>query len=148
MAGKTTGQNSADVADQIVLDPNEMELFRLRLNLNYWNTELSEVNSQITELTAVQSNLSAYLGEWDTQKSIYDGSENLSEVVRVNVFEGACADKIKADFSACITEMDGTYSKVSRLNENVGAQITRLNQYLSVIYTKLAYLRKKLGYIF
>lgn len=147
MASKTTGQSGADVADQIVLDPNEVELFRLRLNFNYWNTELSEVNSQITELTAVQSNLSAYLGEWDTQKSIYDGSENLSEVVRVNVFEGVCADKIKADFSACITEMDGTYSKVSGLNENVGAQIARLNQYLSVIHTKLAYLRKKLGCI-
>ena len=39
MASKTTGQSGADVADQIVLDPNEVELFRLRLNFNYWNTE-------------------------------------------------------------------------------------------------------------
>lgn len=152
MASKTTGQSGADVAakraaEQKAAEEKAKKRVSIQSQIQHWSTKLSEVNSQITELTTEQSNLSTYLGEWDTQKSIYDGSENLSEVVRVNVFEGVCADKIKDDFSASITEMDGTYSKVSRLNGNVGTQITRLNQYVSVIHTKLTSLRSELSSI-
>ncbi len=152
MASKTTGQSGADVAvkraaEQKAAEEKAKKRVSIQSQIQHWSTKLSEVNSQITELTTEQSNLSTYLGEWDTQKSIYNGSENLSEVVRVNVFEGVCADKIKDDFSASITEMDGTYSKVSGLNGNVGTQITRLNQYVSVINTKLTSLRSELSSI-
>ena len=115
--------------------------------IDKWDAELTSVNSQVSGLTAEQTKLNTYLGEWDTQKSIYSGNEILSEVVIVNVFEGVCADRIKEEFSACITEMDHTYCRVSRLCENVSAQIARLNQYISVINTKLTSLRNELNSI-
>lgn len=148
MANTATGQSSADeAAQQRAAEERARRRAAIQSQIQQWNTKLTTVNSQIAGLTAEQSNLSTYLGDWDTQKSIYSGSEILSEVVIVNVFEGVCADKIKADFSASITEMDETHSKVSGLNGNVGAQISRLNQYVSVINTKLASLRNELSSI-
>lgn len=148
MANTATGQSSADAAaQQRAAEERAKRRAAIQSQIQQWNTKLTTVNSQIASLTAEQSNLSTYLGDWDTQKSIYSGSEILSEVVIVNVFEGVCADKIKADFSASITEMDESHSKVSGLNGNVGAQISRLNQYVSVINTKLASLRNELSSI-
>lgn len=148
MANTATGQSSADAAaQQRAAEERARRRAAIQSQIQQWNTKLTTVNSQIASLTAEQSNLSTYLGDWDTQKSIYSGSEILSEVVIVNVFEGVCADKIKADFSASITEMDESHSKVSGLNGNVGAQISRLNQYVSVINTKLASLRNELSSI-
>lgn len=148
MANTATGQSSADAAaQQRAAEERARRRAAIQSQIQQWNTKLTTVNSQISGLTAEQSNLSTYLGDWDTQKSIYSGSEILSEVVIVNVFEGVCADKIKADFSASITEMDESHSKVSGLNGNVGAQISRLNQYVSVINTKLASLRNELSSI-
>lgn len=148
MANTATGQSSADAAaQQRAAEERARRRAAIQSQIQQWNTKLTTVNSQIAGLTAEQSNLSTYLGDWDTQKSIYSGSEILSEVVIVNVFEGVCADKIKADFSASITEMDESHSKVSGLNGNVGAQISRLNQYVSVINTKLASLRNELSSI-
>lgn len=152
MANTATGQSSADAiaqraAQQRAAEERAKKRAYIQSQIQYWNTKLSKVNSQIAGLTTEQSNLSTYLGDWDTQKSIYSGSEILSEVVIVNVFEGVCADKIKADFSASITEMDESHSKVSGLNGNVGAQISRLNQYVSVINTKLTSLRNELSSI-
>ena len=148
MANTATGQSSADVAaQQRAAEERAKRRAYIQSQIQQWNTKLSKVNSQIAGLTAEQSNLNTYLGNWDTQKSIYSGSEILSEVVIVNVFEGVCADKIKAEFSASITEMDQTYSGVSGLNGNVGVQISRLNQYVSVINTKLTSLRNELSSI-
>lgn len=148
MANTTTGQSSADAeAQQRAAEERARRRAAIQSQIHHWNTKLTTVNSQIAGLTAEQSNLSTYLGDWDTQKSIYCGSDILSEVVIVNVFEGVCADKIKADFSASITEMDESHSKVNGLNGNVGAQISRLNQYVSVINTKLTSLRNELSSI-
>ena len=144
----TTGQSSEDIAaQQRAAEERARRRAAIQSQIQQWNTKLTTVNSQITSLTTEQSNLNTYLGDWDTQKSIYSGSEILSEVVIVNVFEGVCADQIKADFSASITEMDQTYNEVSGLNGNVGAQISRLNQYVSVINTKLTSLRNELSSI-
>lgn len=148
MADTTIGQNSADAAaQQRAAEERARRRAYIQSQIQYWDTKLSKVNSQIAGLTAEQSNLSTYLGDWDTQKSIYSSSEILSEVVIVNVFEGVCADKMKAEFSASITEMDQTHSGVSGLNGNVGVQISRLNQYVSVINTKLTSLRNELSSI-
>lgn len=148
MANTVTGQSSADVAAQRrAAEERGRRRAYIQSQIQQWNTKLSKVNVQIAGLTAEQSNLNTCLGDWDTQKSIYSGSEILSAVVIVNVFEGVCADKIKADFSASITEMNQTHSKVSGLSGNVGAQISRLNQYVSVINMRLASLRNELSSI-
>ena len=149
MANITSGQSAADAAEAQRRAAEERGRRRayIQSQIHHWDTKLSKVNSQIADLTAEQSNLNTCLGDWNIQKSIYSGSAILSEVVIVNVFEGICADKIKADFSASITEMDQTHSKVSGLNGNVGAQISRLNQYVSVINTKLVSLRNELNSI-
>lgn len=144
----TTGQSSVDItAQQRAAEERARRREAIQSQIQQWNTKLTTVNSQIANLTAEQSNLNTYLGDWDTQKSIYNGNDILSEVVIVNVFEGACADKIKTEFSASITEMDQTYSGVNGLNGNVGVQIARLNQYASVINTKLISLRYELNSI-
>lgn len=119
----------------------------IQYQIQQWNTKLSRANSQLSGLTAEQSNLNTYLGDWDTQKKIYSGNQTLSDVVIKNIFEGMCADKTKDKFSASITEMDQTYSKVSGLNGNVGMQISRLNQYISNINAKLSMLRNELNSI-
>lgn len=148
MSNTAAGKSSSDtVAQQRAAEEKAKKRTYLQSQIQYWDTKLTAVNSQIAGLTTEQSKLSTYLGEWDTQKSIYSGSEILSEVVIVNIFEGVCADEIKDDFLTGITEMDGTHSKVSGLNENVGTQISRLNQYVSVINTKLTSLRNELSSI-
>lgn len=139
MADTETGQSSAE--------EQAKKRAYIQSQIQQWNMKLSKVNSQIAGLTAEQSNLCTYLGDWDTQRNLYSGSEILSEVVIANVFEGVCADRIKTDFSAGIIEMDETHGKVSGLNGNVGVQISRLNQYVSVINTKLTSLRNELSSI-
>lgn len=115
--------------------------------IEQWNDELTTVRAQLSSLTTERSNLNTYLGDWDGQKSTYSGNEILSEVVVANVFEGVCADRVKAVLSGSIKEMDQTCSRVSGLNGNVDLQIERLNQYTSVIHTNLASLRNELSSI-
>lgn len=115
--------------------------------IEQWDNKLTTVQSQLSGLATERSNLNTYLGDWDRQKSIYSGNEILSEVVVVNVFEGVCADRVKADFADSIKEMDQTCSRVSGMNGNVNLQIERLNQYISVINTNLASLRNELSSI-
>lgn len=145
----TTGQSGADeaarrAAEQRAAEERAKQRAYIQGQIQSWNNKLSDVNSQISGLTAEQSNLDTYLGDWETQKNIYSGSEILSEVVIVNTFEGICADKSKHKFEAAIKEMDQTYIDVSQMSGHVGAQIARLNQYVSKINTKLADLKNQL----
>lgn len=117
----------------------------IQAQIRQWDAKLTQVKSQISALTKEQSNLNSYLGDWDTQKGIYNGSELLSDVVIINVFEGVCADKIKMEMGESIKEMDQTCSRVRGLNGNVGVQIARLNQYVSVINSRLTMLRGELN---
>lgn len=108
----TAGQSSSDEAARCAAEERARRRAAIQAEINMWNGKLARVESQIASLTTEQSNLNTYLGDWETQKSIYSGSEILSEVVIVNVFEGVCADSIKADFTDSITEMDQTHSDV------------------------------------
>lgn len=119
----------------------------IQSQINQWDDKLSGVNSQLSGLVAEQSKLNTYLGDWSTQKNIYSGNDILSEVVIVNVFEGVSADKIKSDFSACIKKMNQTCGEVYGLNGNVGAQIVRLRQYVSIINARLTSLKNELNSI-
>ncbi len=119
----------------------------LRRQIQQWEGKKRTVESQIEGLTAEKLRLHSYRKMWEEKKCIYNGNEILSEVVIINLFEGVCADKFKDEFSASITEMDQTYSKVGGLNGNVGAQISRLNQYITVINAKLTSLRNELSSI-
>ncbi len=141
------GQNSADEAAQRAAEERARRIAALKAEINMWNGKLARVESQIASLTTEQSSLNTYLGDWETQKSIYSGSEILSEVVIVNVFEGVCADSIKADFTDSITEMDQTHNDVGGMIGNVGEQISRLEQYKADINSKLTALRNELNSI-
>lgn len=152
MSDLTSAQISAAAAarraaEQRAAQERAQKRAAIQAQIQQWESKLSKVNSQLSGLTAEQSNLNTYLGDWNTQKTIYSENEILSDVVIVNVFEGVCADRIKEEFSSCITEMNQTCSGVSGLKGNVGMQITRLNQYVSVINTKLASLRSELSSI-
>lgn len=144
-------QNAADLAVQKAAEEAEEERARRReaiqSRIDKWDAELTSVNSQVSGLTAEQTKINTYLGEWDAQKNKYSGNDILSEVVILNVFEGVCADKIKEEFSTGITEMDRTCIRVSRLSENVSAQIARLNQCIYDINAKLTSLRNELSSI-
>lgn len=148
----TTGQSSADeaarrAAEQKAAEERAKKRADIQTQIQSWNNKLNDVNSQIASLTTEQSNLNTYLGDWETQKNIYNGDNMVSEVAITYVFEGVCADKIKDDLSACVKEMDLTYSKVDGLNGNVSAQINRLNQYVTDINTKLVDLQNQLNSI-
>lgn len=117
----------------------------IQAQIRQWDAKLTQVKSQISALTKEQSNLNTYLGEWAVHKGLYDRNKVLSEVVIVNVFEGVCADKIKEEMGECIMEMDRSCNSVRGLNGNVGVQISRLGQYVSVINSKLTMLRGELA---
>ena len=119
----------------------------LREQIRQWDGKLSNVNSQITALSAERSRLDACLGDWDAQKNTYNGNQILSEVVIVNVFEGVCADRIKTDLEQCMAKMNQTRASVGGLNGNVSAQIARLGQYVSFIKGKLSTLNSELSSI-
>lgn len=116
----------------------------IQSKIDEWKNKLTKVQSQQTSLTTQQTNLNTYLGEWDTQKTTYNGNDILKDVVIINVFEGVCADNIKTDFTYCITQMDKTYGVVSGLNAHLGEQIGRLNQYKSSINAQLSSLEAEL----
>ncbi len=141
------GQSSSDEAARRAAEERARRRAAIQAEINMWNGKLARVESQIASLTTEQSSLNTYLGDWEAQKSIYSGSEILSEVVIVNVFEGVCADSIKADFTDSITEMDQTHSDVGGMIGNVGEQISRLNQYKADINSKLTALRNELNSI-
>lgn len=119
----------------------------LQKQIDDWNDKKDTAMKQIERLETEQLKLHSYLKMWEEKKSIYSGNEILSEVVIINVFEGVCADKIKKDFTACIAEMDQTYSKVSGLRESVNAQLANLNLYVSLINTTIASLANELNFI-
>ena len=119
----------------------------IQAEIDKWNNKLTTVQSQKTSLTAQQANLNLYMGDWDTQKTAYNGNDILTEVVILNVFEGVCADKIKEELTASVTQMDQTYSRVSGLNGNVGLQISRLNEYITFIDEKITALKNELNSI-
>lgn len=135
-------------ADALRRDMEEREKARRRAaiqsEINNWNTKLTNVNSQIDALTAEESNLVTYLGEWTTQKSLYDENKTLSEVVITNVFEGVCADKIQSELAGCISEMNLTYNNVAGLKGNVTAQIGRLRQQKSYINSRISSLSNEM----
>lgn len=134
-------------AQQRVVEERKKRRAGIQSQIQQWNMKLSRVNIQLSSLTAEQTNLNTYMGDWETQKSIYSRNQTLSDVVIKNTFEGMCADKTKDKFFVGITEMNETYSKVRTLNESVGMQIARLNQYVSIINTKLESLGNELSSI-
>lgn len=144
-----TAQNAVDLAAQKAAEEERAVMKRkaIQSQIDQWDARLTSVHSQVSGLKAEQTKLYTCLGGWGAQKSRYSGNEILSEVVIVNVFEGVCADRIKEEFSACITEMSQTCNRVSRLNGYVSAQIARLDQYISVINTRLTFLRNELNSI-
>lgn len=144
---ETTHNAAVQGAQKAAEELREKRREAIQSQIDKWDAELTSVNSQVSALAEEQTKLNNCLGDWDTQKNIYSGSEILSEVVIVNVFEGVCADRIKEEFSACITEMGHTCRRVSRLIENVSAQIARLNEYISVINMELSSLRNELNSI-
>lgn len=119
----------------------------LRGQISQWDDTLKGVNSQIAALSAERSRLDACLGDWDVQRSAYNSSDILSEVVIVNVFEGVCADRIRTELGDCMAKMDQTCTRVGGLNGNVSVQIARLHQYVSLINGKLASLHSELNSI-
>ncbi|MBD5495763.1 MAG: hypothetical protein HDR12_15720 [Lachnospiraceae bacterium] len=119
----------------------------IQAEIDKWNNKLTTVQSQKTSLTAQQANLNLYMGDWDTQKTAYNGNDILTEVVILNVFEGVCADKIKEELTASVTQMDQTYSRISGLNGNVGLQISKLNEYITFIDEKITALKNELNSI-
>lgn len=109
--------------------------------------ERGTVTAQIDKLKTEQLMLHSYQKMWEEKKRKYNGNEILSEVVIVNIFEGACADEIKGDFTACIKEMDKTYSKAGGLRESIGIQVLKLNEYVYTIDVDIRNLRVKLDFI-
>lgn len=119
----------------------------IRSQIQQCDTQLDSVNRQLSGLEAEQSRLNTYLGEWSAQKGIYSGNAILSEVVIANVFEGVCADRIKADLSSSIAQMDRTYGGVSALSRSVSMQIVRLRQQVSAISARRTSLNHELNSI-
>lgn len=119
----------------------------IQSQIDQWNKKLSKADSQRIALTAEQFKLNAYLGEWDAQKSTYNGSNILSEVVILNVFEGVCADKIKDDLTDSVTQMDQTYRRISGMSIHIGEQVGRLNRYINIINKELTSLINELNSI-
>lgn len=119
----------------------------IQKKIDEWNNKFTTVQSQKTSLTAQQANLNLYMGNWDTQKTTYNGNDILTEVVILNVFEGVCADTMKEELTDSVTQMDQTYSGVSGLNGNVGLQISRLNEYITFINEKITALKNELNSI-
>lgn len=109
------------------------------------NTKKNDVYKQIYNLTSEQTHLNMYLEEWGAQKALCNQNDILSEIVILNVFEGVCADKIKQEFHESVAEMDLTCRKIVGLYGGVSVQIERLNQYASIINTRLTSLRNELN---
>lgn len=145
--GDVTKGIVGEMAADAIRKAKEARRKAIQNEIDQWNKKLSKADSQRIALTAEQSKLNAYMGEWDTQKSTYSGNDILSEVVILNVFEGVCADKIKDDLTDSVAQMDQTYSKISGLNTHVGEQISLLGQYINVINAKLTSLRSELNSI-
>lgn len=141
-----TGKPVVTIADQerIIKETRRKEIQR---KIDEWNEKLNKVKLQKANLGLQQIILNTYMRKWDTQKTTYSGNDILTEVVILNVFEGVCADTMKEKFTNSVTQMDQTYSGVSGLNGNVGLQISRLDEYITLINEKLTALRSELNSI-
>lgn len=141
-----TGKPVVTIADQerIIKETRRKEIQR---KIDEWNEKLNKVKLQKANLGLQQIILNTYMRKWDTQKTTYSGNDILTEVVILNVFEGVCADTMKEKFTNSVTQMDQTYSGVSGLNGNVGLQISRLDEYITLINGKLTALRSELNSI-
>lgn len=143
-----TGKAGEALAEQLRAEAERArKRAAIQAEINNWNNKLTTVQSQKTSLTAQQANLNLYMGNWDTQKTTYNGNDILTEVVILNVFEGVCADTMKEKLTDSVAQMDQTYSGVSGLKSNVGLQISRLNEYITFINEKLTALRSELNSI-
>lgn len=126
--GPTEKQNNSDALRK--REEKRMDAKRKEINdqIKEWEAKLKNIYDQIPALALEQSNLDTYLEEWATQKQQFSKKE-IADVVIVNVFEGVCAEKIKSDLETCFLQMDQTCDKVRGLKDNIGRQISKLNQY-------------------
>lgn len=146
MPGMITTEWSEAVAAAINAE-KERKRKEINEKIQALEQERAGVTEQIEKLEAERLKMHSYQKMWEEKKHKYDGNDILSEVVIVNIFEGVCADKLKNDLSSCIQEMDRTYSKAGGFKENIGAQIKRLNRYISDINADISGLKLKLLFI-
>lgn len=149
MAGGNNSSNMDQIAAELARAAAEAarqaRILVLNQQITRKNQELTIVSQQIASLSSEQGNLENYLSDWNTQKAAYSANETVSEVVIVNVFEGRCADAIKEELTACVEEMDKTYSSVTTLQGNVGMQINKLQLRVNTINEELRNLRLELS---
>ncbi len=145
MASKRTNNSTSTSQSTMTAEERGRKKASIRASISASNIKLEKVNTQIISLTTEYTNLNTYLGNWETQKSLYNGNNILSEVVIINIFEGVCADKIKEKIEGCISCMDQTYSNTTRLRNSVDAQIQRLEQQVLNIGTKITSLNNQLN---
>ncbi len=149
MAGGNNSSNMDQIAAELARAAAEAarqaRILVLNQQITRKNQELTIVSQQIASLSSEQGNLGNYLSDWNTQKAAYSANETVSEVVIVNVFEGRCADAIKEELTACVEEMDKTYSSVTTLQGNVGMQINKLQLRVNTINEELRNLRLELS---
>ena len=134
-------------AEEAAERAREMRRNYLRGQIRDWGNKLSEVTPLRDVLVKEKNNLDDYMRNWEVQKDKCEGNLFLSEIVLTNRFEGECADRIKKDFTASIEEMNNTCLKTRILQKGNDQQITRLNQYISLINEKISSLTRELNSI-
>lgn len=137
MSGIITTKYSEAAAEAIREALKAQKRAKLQKEIDNWNKELSKIKPIRSRLIKEQSFLSRLLSEWEIQKNKCEGNLILSEIVLVNRFEGECADQIKEDFTACVVDMNNTYLNTGTLRDDDGAQITKLDQYISFINNRI-----------
>lgn len=134
-------------AEEAAERAREMRRNYLRGQIDDWSGKLSEVTPLRDALIKERDNLSSYMSKWEVQKNKCKGNLLLSEVVLTNRFEGDSADIIKEEFTDCVTKMNSTYFRTGRLRDKVVYQIQRLDQYMSMINSKIESLTRELNSI-
>ena len=143
--GRAEGEKASELRRAEEERAREQRRVEINREMTQLNSTINNVNNQIYNLTVEQTHLNTYLEEWGAQKALCNQNDILSEVVIRNVFEGVCADKMKQEFHSGVAEMDLTCGNIATLNSRVSAQIAILNQYVSIIDTRLTSLRNELN---
>lgn len=126
-------------------EENERRKAALRAEISKYRIKLDKVISQITRLNAQHHKAFFHTSGWRNHKETYSSDPVTSEVVIKNKFEGVCADDIKECLSSAVAEMDKNYMNTCSLMQGISSQIGRLEEYKTILMTKIASLQAELA---
>lgn len=116
----------------------------IKAKIRKYQEQIKKCRSTIQKLIARKKNLRQETSEWDHKYRNAMNSHITAEIVVTNHYEGITAEKFREDFPAAQSKMIRSVQRTNEVQEDISAQVDKINQYIEKLCEKIDELRAKL----